>query len=290
MIYPAAVTPFAADGAIDYPSVIRLLAWFRSAGCDGVVVAGTNGEGPSLSAVEKRDLMRHAIAFAEGLKVILGIATSSLSEAVWLSTQARKAGAEGVLVMPPTYWPESGQDGICEWFEALMNQSETPTLIYNLPKRVGFAVEAGTIERLSKNPHFYGVKDSSGAPENLPAFAKAVGGKHLFCGDETLARLAFEAGWTGLISGAANVLSSWLVPVWKEFDDAPESAGAKFSIATTAIKSLRGAPQPFCNKEILHRFGVIENASVRLPLQSKLDERLEEAAAAVTKLVRGSTA
>jgi 4-hydroxy-tetrahydrodipicolinate synthase len=289
MIYPASVTPFAADGCIDYPSVVRLLAWFRASGCDGVVLAGTNGEGPSLSAIEKRDLVRHAVAFAEGLKVILGIATSSITEAIWLSVQARKAGAEAVLVMPPSYWPECGQDGVTGWFEQLMDQSETPTLIYNFPKRVGFAILPETVRRLSRHPYFYGVKDSSGIPGNLSEFARAASGHRLFCGDEGLAVKAHSAGWTGLISGAANVLSSWLVPIWNDLEERQESGEAKFDLIAPAIQGVRSAPQPYANKEILHRLGVLPNSLVRLPLRGVGNEALEEAAARVTKLVQGTT-
>ena len=288
MIYPAAVTPFLPNGEIDTASVLRLLAWFRAAGCDGVVVAGTNGEGPSLSAIEKRDLMRLAVSLSEGLKVILGISTTSLTEAVWLSVQARKAGAEAALVMPPSYWPESGQEGIAAWFEAVMSESETPTIVYNFPKRVGFALEAETIERLARHPHFYGVKDSSGVEGNLAAFGQAAKGHRLFCGDESLARQTHAAGWTGLISGAANVLASWLAPIWKELSADPTSGNAKYELVLPAIQALRASGQPFTNKEILRRLGVIENAAVRLPLQGSQDGRLENAASIAIPLLRGT--
>src|SRR5690242_18708589 len=99
-VYPAAVTPFRADGSIDEVSLARLLAYFEAAGCQGVVLAGTNGEGPSLSAFEKRDLLRAAQAAKGGLLTVLGIATPSLTEALWLSQQAGKSGADAILLMP----------------------------------------------------------------------------------------------------------------------------------------------------------------------------------------------
>src|SRR5436305_4424299 len=106
-IYPAAVTPFDEKGRVDILCVARLLAWFEAAGCKGAVLAGTNGEGPSLSATEKRDLIREAIPLRGKLDIILGIATSSLEEAVWSCNQAQNAGAVAALVMPPSYFREA---------------------------------------------------------------------------------------------------------------------------------------------------------------------------------------
>src|SRR4051812_1946026 len=102
-IYPAAVTPFDEKGRVDILCVARLLAWFESNGCKGAVLAGTNGEGPSLSPVEKRDLLRDAMPLRGTLDLILGIATSSSDEAIWLCKQAGAVGAKAILLMPPYY-------------------------------------------------------------------------------------------------------------------------------------------------------------------------------------------
>src|SRR4051812_46324331 len=109
--YPAAVTPFREDGEVDQPGMARLLAWFESQGCAGAVLAGTNGEGPSLSAVEKRDLLRAMLPMRGKLELILGVATPSLSEAIWSCRQVAKAGATAALVMAPGYFREASEDG-----------------------------------------------------------------------------------------------------------------------------------------------------------------------------------
>src|SRR3954467_7098266 len=103
-------------GEIDVSAMARLLAWFEACGCTGAVLAGTNGEGPSLSATEKRDLIRESMPLRGKLDIILGIASSSLEEAVWLCNQARKSGAAAALVMPPSYFREATEDGLVEWF------------------------------------------------------------------------------------------------------------------------------------------------------------------------------
>lgn len=127
-IYPASVTPLDSSGRLDAESLARLLAGFEAAGCKGVVLAGTNGEGPSLSAPEKRDLVALAKPLAGSLELILGIATPSLSEAVWLAKQAAKEGCIAVLVMPPAYWRNVGEEAIAAWFVALMDASPLPAV------------------------------------------------------------------------------------------------------------------------------------------------------------------
>src|SRR5688572_23691682 len=92
-VYPAAVTPFDEKGRVDMAGMARLLAWFEANGCVGAVLAGTNGEGPSLSATEKRDLIQHAVPLRGKLDLVLGIATPSLDEAIWLTRRAEEAGA-----------------------------------------------------------------------------------------------------------------------------------------------------------------------------------------------------
>ena len=185
-VYPASVTPMIPGGQVDYPSVARLLAHFKSAGCQGVVLAGTNGEGPSLSSVEKRDLVRIAVPIFPELQVIAGIATPSLTEAIWLANQAQKAGSSAGLVMPPAYFREAREEAVARWFEALFAETDLPILVYNFPQRTGIELSGSLMARLAEHPRMIGIKDSSGNPENIEAYARAAKGKNLFVGNEAL--------------------------------------------------------------------------------------------------------
>lgn len=266
-IYPAAVTPFTPEGEIDYVSVAKLLAWFEAAGCAGAVLAGTNGEGPSLSAIEKRDLLRKAMPLRGKLSLILGIATTSLEEGIWLAKQAAKDGAEAVLVMAPFYFKEANEEGVAKWFEELMSGSPLPVLVYNFPQRTGVTISAELLARLARHEKFGGAKDSSGDAQNLLGYKQAVGDKPLFVGNETLLFDALKAGWSGSISGAANTVPQWLSQITAEWLKGDvESAAAKFEILLPALKAIRGAPQPAVNKALLARHGVIDSGNPRLPL------------------------
>ncbi|MGV3614556.1 MAG: dihydrodipicolinate synthase family protein [Fimbriimonas sp.] len=270
-VYPAAVTPFDERGKVDLAGVARLLAYFRSEGCQGVVVSGSNGEGPSLSAVEKRDLVKAAVPLADGMAVISGVATPSLEEAVWLCRQSGDAGATAALLMAPGFFREASEAGIEAWFTAVMDRSPIPVLVYNFPARTGVRLEAPLIARLAEHPRFLGLKDSSGERANLSDYAAAAPGKRLFVGDETLLGDAMAAGWSGTISGAANCLSRWFVAALADWESDRESALAKLELVAPALKALRSAPQPMAHKAILRERGVLPSAAVRLPLE-ELDE------------------
>lgn len=271
-VYPAAVTPFDEKGQIDYPGVLRLLAWYRAGGCAGVVLAGTTGEGPSLSAVEKRDLVKFAATHADDLKIVLGIATPSLHEATWLAKQAGQAGAHALLVMPPAYFRDATVEGLLGWFRALLDASPLPVLAYNFPKMTGIPLSARFLAQLADHPKLMGVKDSSGEVANLDSFPKALPGKELFVGDETLLGRALQNGWTGTISGAANVLPKWLSQIVREWPADQESAETKLELLKPVIMATKQVTQPAAHKTMLERLGVMSNRSMRLPLVEFTDE------------------
>lgn len=274
-MYPAAVPPFTESGEIDYVSLLKLLSWFKANECSGVVLAGTNGEGPSLSAVEKRDLVREAVRLTD-LPIILGIATPSLEEAVWLSEQARKAGAVGVLVMPPAYFREVPEANIHLWFEALAKRTSSPILLYNFPKRTGITLSAELVAELAKVDNIVGLKDSSGEKGNLESYRQAFPSGSLFVGDERLIPESLAQGWSGSISGAANVL-----PLWLSRAVQPGGSAARALIADI-LDQVRASGQPMAHKAILKSLGVIGSDVVRLPLtQSAFPAEL---ALAISKL------
>ncbi|HEY0867238.1 MAG TPA: dihydrodipicolinate synthase family protein [Fimbriimonas sp.] len=283
-VFPASVTPFDASGEVDHPSVVRLISLFRSTGCRGVVLAGTNGEGPSLSAVEKRDLVRLATSVAENLEIILGISTSSLSEAVWLAQQAAKTGASAGLVMPPSYFHEASEEGLYRWFLALADAGPLPLILYNFPQRTRVPLGPDLVARLARHERIVGLKDSSGERANLEGYAHAIGHKRLYVGDETLLMEALEKGWTGTISGAANILSDWLVQIVEDRDE--ESRRTKYAYLRAGIEELRLGPQPTLNKSLLAEMGIIEGARMRLPLMDAEATRVASAKERLQPYVR----
>jgi dihydrodipicolinate synthase/N-acetylneuraminate lyase len=264
-VYPASTTPFDAEGRVDMAGVAKLLAYFEACGCKGAVLAGTNGEGPSLSAVEKRDLIRAAMPLRGTLDLILGIATPSLDEAKWLVSQAGKAGAAAVLVMAPGYYRRASAAGIEAWFLSVLDSAALPVLVYRHPDLTGIDYEPAMIARLAAHPSFGGFKDSSG-PHLWREFKEAIGDKPMFAGDERHVVAAMDAGWSGTISGCANVIPQWLAAVVREHGT--ESGAAKFELIGPVLDKLRTSPQPETNKAIQAAWGLIGSGAPRLPLVS----------------------
>lgn len=259
-VMPACVTPFDQDGQVDEVGLAKLLAYFLANGCSGVVVAGTNGEGPSLSAVEKRDLVRSAVRLGD-LPVVLGIATPSLTEATWLCAQAGKSGAAGVLVMAPGYFRNASESGVLGWFQAVAESSPVPVIAYNFPKFTGFTFTDSVVAELAKMPNVAGFKDSSGERSNLEMFRQAAPDKSLLVGDETLLCDALAAGWSGSISGAANLVPGWLSRV------VAEKSESAFQTVRSVVEAIRKGPQPAMNKAVLAEWEIISSKAVRLPLE-----------------------
>lgn len=283
-VYPASVTPFDGRDAVDEASLARLTAYFESTGCAGVVLAGTNGEGPSLSSYEKRDLLRAGAQVRGGLKLILGIATPSLSEARWLCRQAAQGGADAVLVMAPGYFRSASEEGVADWFMSLLDSSPVPVLVYNFPKYTGFEMSAEFMGRLAGHTRFAGVKDSSGSRDNLTGYKKVLSKEHvLFVGDETLLAEALACGWTGTISGAANIVPRQLCALVSDWARGDEStAMARFALVEPVVRAIRQCRQPATSKAVLAALGILDNGVPRLPLTAEdpatvlavLEERL----------------
>lgn len=255
---------------MDLTSLARLLAWFEASGCQGVVLAGTTGEGPSLSAAEKRDLIRAAVPLRGRLKLLLGVATPSLTEAQWLCKQAATAGADAVLLMPPMYYRNASQVGILAWMEAVVDSSPLPVVLYNFPQMTGSALSAQMVAELCTREHVVGLKDSSGDAANLRRYRESIpGNKRLFVGDETLLVHALDEGWDGTISGCANVVAGWLAQVVQEHRSGRvEPARVKYELVEPALLALRGLGNlPSACKAVLQHLGLIDGGAVRAPLE-----------------------
>lgn len=258
ILMPAAVTPLLPNGELDLPSLVRLRAWFEVAGCDGWVIAGTNGEGPSLSFYEKRELITAAVSLGKPFRTLLGVSATAVEDAKATVRMAAKAGADGVLLMAPNYFREAPWIAVSAWFAEVLAASDLPVVLYNFPARTGFDLPPSGVASLMKYDSFAGLKDSSGSVENLAAYRAALPGKELFVGDERLLPSALDSGWTGSISGVANSIPAWLrVGI---------SDPVKWEMVLPVIERLRKSPQPATHKALLHRAGVLSHPAMKLPL------------------------
>jgi 4-hydroxy-tetrahydrodipicolinate synthase len=165
------VTPFTPEGAVDYAQAGRLALALLESGSDGVVLSGTTGEAPTLTAEEKLRLftdVKRAVVGAGA--VIAGTSSYNTAESVELSREAERTGVDGLLLTCP-YYNKPTQEGIFRHFEAIARATSLPCILYNIPGRTAVNITADTIVRLSRIPNIAGVKEASG---NLEQVAQIV--------------------------------------------------------------------------------------------------------------------
>lgn len=284
-VYPALVTPFNEQGAVDGPSLVRLLGFHVAAGVSGVVLAGTNGEGASLTFSEKRDLLVTARAIAPELKLILGLPVNSLLEATSLAALAGRKGADALLLSPPSFWKRASEVGLHLWLKGVLDAASAPVLLYHNPPANTTGLPRERLEELLDHPNCGGVKNSSVVEEDLAWWrARVRPDQALWVGDERMIPSAFAHGWNGTISGAANLLSPFLVPIVRDWPS--ESAQVKFNLILPLLEAFRQRPQPETHKAVLHQWGLISSPNPRLPLMPVGGEEVADLVREVTGLTQ----
>src|SRR5215208_8462705 len=203
-VLTAIVTPFADDGSIDFDSFQGLARHLVDNGSDGIVVAGTTGESPTLSDDERLDLVRAAIeAVGDDHAVVAGTGTYSTEHSVRLTSRAHDLGASAFLVVTP-YYNRPPQRGIVAHFEAIARVSDRPIVAYNIPSRVVINIEPDTISRLAEIETVQAVKQ---AYDDLAEAQHVVAtGLALYAGDDVLLQPFLELGGVGGICVHTHVV------------------------------------------------------------------------------------
>jgi 4-hydroxy-tetrahydrodipicolinate synthase len=194
-VLTAMVTPFDADGRVDFDAFQALARHLVENGSDGVVVAGTTGESPTLSDAERLDLIRAAFeAVGDHAAVVAGTGTYSTSHSVHLTERAHELGASAFLVVTP-YYNKPPQRAIVAHFEAIAQASDRPIVVYNIPARVVVNIEPETISRLAEIDTVKAVKQAN--PDLDQARHIVETGLDLYAGDDNLVQPFLELGGVG---------------------------------------------------------------------------------------------
>jgi len=261
------VTPFTADGEVDWPAVEKLIDELITGGADGIVVSGTTGETSTLTDPEKIRLVEVGKDVAAGrAKIITGGGSNETAHAMQLARQSEKAGADGNLVVTP-YYNKPTQAGILTHFRMIADSTDLPVILYDIPGRTGVPIKYETILRLSKHPNILAVKDAKG---DFSEVSRVLNQTDLlyFSGDDANVLPHLAIGATGLIGVTANVAPG----SYRTIVDAVNAGD--LATATAAHKSLEPlvraimthVPGTVAAKYILHGLGRIGSPRVRLPL------------------------
>ena len=200
----AIVTPFR-DGALDIPTLERLVEMHVAAGTHGIVPCGTTGESATLSYEEHDKVIETVVKRVNGrIPVIAGTGSNSTQEAISLTKFAQDAGADGALLIAP-YYNRPSQEGLYRHFMAVADAVSIPLVLYNIPSRTGVTIEASTFARLAEHDNIVAVKEASG---RLDLAAEILKNTDLIvlAGDDALTLPILSLGGVGVVSVAANVV------------------------------------------------------------------------------------
>jgi 4-hydroxy-tetrahydrodipicolinate synthase len=263
-VLTAIVTPFHEDGAIDFDAFRRLARHLVENGSDGIVVAGTTGESPTLSDDERLELFRVAVDELGGrASVVGGTGTYSTSHSVHLTRAANEIGVDGFLVVAP-YYNKPPQRGIVEHFKAVAAESDRPIVAYNIPSRVVVNIEPETITDLADIPTIEAVKQANGDLDQARHIVDT--GLDLYAGDDVLLQPFLELGGIGGICVHTHVVGPQVaaqVQAWRDGDR--ERARELDRELQPAYDLLQVQTNPIAIKAALNLLGH-EVGGYRLPL------------------------
>ncbi len=201
----ALVTPFL-DGKVNYPMMEQLLRRQMDSGIHAVVLAGTTGEGATLTDTEKLEMVRRAKNYvADRCKIIAGTGSNDTAHAVALSRAAQEVGADALLVVTP-YYNKATPDGLYAHYAAIASQVDVPVILYNVPSRTGVDLPVSVCQRLSRLSNIAGLKEASADMGKVAQLLWTCGeALPVWSGSDELTLPAMALGASGVISVTSNV-------------------------------------------------------------------------------------
>ncbi len=211
-ILTAMITPFTAEGSVNYNLAAELAAHLVENGTDTLVVCGTTGESPTLSWEEEYQLFVEVLQSVSGkAKVIAGCGSNSTQEAIAATQKAAKIGVHGCLQVVP-YYNKPPQAGLYNHFQAIAQACpDLPLLLYNVPSRTGQNLTPETVARLAKVANIVGIKEASGNLDQVSEIRRLTPKEfQIYSGDDSLTLPLLAIGATGVVSVAAHLVGNQL--------------------------------------------------------------------------------
>ena len=205
----AMVTPFDSEGRVDYAQARKLALALVASGSDGVVVAGTTGESPTLTPDEQTRLFAEIKEALDGVgDIVAGTGSNSTAEAVKYTEDATKVGADAVLSVVP-YYNKPPQEGLYRHFKAIAESTDLPVILYNVTSRTAINMSAETVIRLSEIPNIVGIKEAGGdLGQAAHIIRDARPGFLVWSGNDDQTYPMMAMGGYGIISVASHLVGN----------------------------------------------------------------------------------
>lgn len=203
----AIITPFTDNNEVDYEKLGELIEYQIAEGTDSIIICGTTGEASTLTHEEHLECIRYTVEkVAKRVPVIAGTGSNATDTAIYLSQEAQKYGADGLLLVTP-YYNKATQKGLIAHFSAVAESVNIPIILYNVPGRTGCNITPSTVAQLTKNvKNIVGIKEASGNIAQVAEIMQLTGGEiDLYSGNDDMIVPIMSLGGQGVISVLSNI-------------------------------------------------------------------------------------
>ena len=281
--YVALITPFHADGSVNFEKLEELIEMQIAGGTDGIVVLGTTGESSTMSHEEDEDVVRCALGAISGrCALIAGSGSNSTETALMKSKAYDKLGVDALLLITP-YYNKANQTGMVRHFTMVADQVNAPVIVYNVPGRTGCALSVKSVEALAKHPGIIGIKEASGDMSYMMNIAHLASKDFaIVSGNDDITLPIMAAGGTGVISVLANVCPEATYRMTHAFLDGDIKTARELQLKyLELIHALFMEVNPIPVKEAMNLMG-LDVGPLRMPL-CEMEPEHKQALAAVLK-------
>lgn len=227
----AMVTPFNADGSVNYEKAADLAEWLIDNGSDGLVVAGSTGEAATMSAKEKLELFRVVVnRINKRVPVIAGTGSNNTADSVKMTKMAEAMGVDGALIVGP-YYNKPTQEGFYQHFAAVAQSTGLPIIVYNVPGRTASNISPAIVARLAADfGNIVAIKEAAGNVAQVAELYSVLPEEFtIYSGDDGLILPFMSVGATGLISVLSNIGGGILQDVMQAYEDGRVREAAKLN-------------------------------------------------------------
>ena len=270
-VYTALVTPFTANGEVDFNKLEELVEFNIAGGVDGIVPTGTTGESPTLRPEEHLKVIETVTAKAAGrCKIMAGTGANSTAEAVELTEAAKAFGIDGTLQVTP-YYNKPNNHGLVQHFAAVADIG-VPVVLYNVPGRSAIEIPLEVVAELSQHEHVVSVKEAAGSVERVTQI-KGLCDIEVLSGDDSLALPMIKEGACGVISVASNIIPAAIVALIRAALSGEYSTAQELHMKYEQLFSdLFIDTNPIPIKAAMAMMGLLDEV-YRLPMCSMTDDR-----------------